>query len=150
MADNFRCMCYMHWTRHRSREVEKQQVFVGYELDARAASMTYEKLAEVGEGLARDECSRYRRLHGSARGVRNSFLSGYVSGVRAELEKQCQALMLVCPKAVVDYYDALDLGKGRSRRFARVADASEAGKAAGRDAVRAGRIGSPDAHLLPV
>ena len=111
--------------------------------------MTYEKLAEVGERLAKDECSRYRRLHGSARGVRNSFLLGYVHGVRAELEKQCQALMLVRPKAVVDYYDALDLGKGRSRRFAHVADASEAGEAAGREAVRAGRIGTSDARLLP-
>ena len=141
VAEGFRCMCYVHWTRHGRRHVEKEQVFVGYELDARAAAMTYEKLAEVGEGLAREECSRRRRLHGSARGVRNSFLHGYVAGVRSELEKQGQALLLVTPRAVAEYYEGLELGNGRSRRFTLVQDASEAGRIAGRDAVRSGRMG---------
>ncbi|MBQ9001389.1 MAG: DUF2786 domain-containing protein [Eggerthellaceae bacterium] len=149
VADGFRCKRYVSMTSLGKRRVEKEQVFVGFELDARAASMTYERLAEVGERLAREECSRRRRLHGSARGVRNSFLHGYVAGIRSELEKQCQALLLVTPKAVADYYAGLDLGNARSRRLSLVQDASDAGRAAGRDAVRAGRIGSSDAYLLP-
>jgi len=148
IADNFRCRSYRHWRRKARRNLEHEQVFVGYELDARAAAMTYERLAEVGERLAREECARYRRVYGEARGVKNTFLLGFVNGVRSELEKQSQALMLVCPKEVEEYYDNLKLRKGRAVRISLEHDARAAGASAGHDAVRAGRIGASDAHLL--
>ena len=147
VADNFRCKSYQHNTRKRRGTLTHEVHFVGYDLDANAARLTYEKLVEVGERLALEECRRSRRALGHARGVKNDFLYGFVKGVRAELEKQCQALMLVCPAEVQEYFDGLDLRNAGKTKVKRTG-ARERGEHAGRDAVRSGRIGASDAPML--
>ena len=90
IADNFRCRVYLSTCR-RTNTI----VFIGYPHDAKAANLVYQRLAEIGEKRAKTECYRARKLYGTSAGVQNSFLLGFIQGVRSELEKQSQALMLV-------------------------------------------------------
>jgi len=157
IADNFRCKHYFndstvtdYWTRRKSVK-ERSVVFVGYETDAEAARVTFERLYEIGEKLADAECRRAKRLYGTTRGVRNSFLvgdnrtSGFVAGIRSELEKQSHELMLVRPKAVDDYYTEISGGFGTLRSNLRSQGYSSAaasrGYDAGRDSLRSARMG---------
>ncbi len=73
-----------------------------------------------------------------------------MDGVRSELEKQTKALMLVCPQAVADSYMefSMDFAKDVWRLFNVDRQAEEEGKAAGRDAVRAGRLRGSERSAL--
>ena len=148
VAKNFRCRAYRHNERRMRRGSAHVIRFVGFELDAKAALLTYNMLVEVGEHLAREEAARYRRLYGSSQGVKNTFLFGFVKGVCAELEKQSQALMLVVPSEVNDYYSTLGVKRSAKQTYYYVYDAKDAGFEAGRDAVRSRRMESPKDHYL--
>lgn len=149
IADNFRCQHYYHlvgtrdgWT-HRVTAKSNEVVFVGYDTDAQAATVTYNRLFEIGNRLAGSECRKAKRERGTARNVRNSFLLGYVEGIRKELEKQSMALMLVRPKAVDDYYDEISSDWTSTRSSVRNAyhgEAYDSGQRAGRDSVRSARL----------
>ena len=149
IADNFRCKNYYsqtgtksYWTGRVTVDSERV-VFVGYETDAEAATVTFNRLFEIGGKLAAAECRKARNERGTASGVKNSFLLGFVKGIRKELEKQSQALILVRPKAVDDYYDEVTEGcssSSSSVRNAYYGDAYDSGLAAGRDSVRSARL----------
>lgn len=153
IADNFRCQHFYnskmqrtYWGRKRTNS--RKPVFVGYETDAEAARVTFDKLYEIGERLADAECRRQRSLYGTAAGVRNSFLvgdgtNGYVGGIRSELEKQSRELMLVRRKEVDDYYDERTAGCSSLRSNIRGSydgEAASRGYEAGRDSLRSARI----------
>lgn len=162
IADNFRCKMYLSsstasyrsWSGRKCTRTESQDVvFFGYSMDAEAAKLTYESLYKIGNRLANREANRARKEYGYADGVYNSFANGFVRGVREELEVQAQALMIVVPPQVKDAYEDMTSGWGtskirspRSRYFAY--DASGAGRSAGRDAVREGRLVRGDQHAL--
>ena len=150
IADNFRCRLYLaytgtkSWWTGRTTKDSQQVVFMGYETDAQAATETFNRLFEIGNKLANAEARRVRRCNGTASGVKNSCLLGYVNGIRTELEKQTTALVLVRPKAVNDYADEVTSGFKTSRSTLRNAyenDSYGRGQSAGRDAMRGGRIG---------
>lgn len=149
IADNFRCQHFYNWSGHRSywtgRATKESETvtFVGYDTDAEAATVTFNRLFEIGNRLADAECRKARRERGTAHGVRNSFLLGFVEGIRKELEKQCVALMLVRPKAVDDYYEERTAGFSSTRSTVRNAYAGASydnGVTAGRDSVRSARL----------
>lgn len=149
IADNFRCRYFyrvitnQHWYSNRPHKVGEHIAFVGYETDAAAARVTFDRLYEIGNRLADAECRKARKERGTARGVRNSFLMGYVKGIRTELEKQSVALVLVRPKAVDDYTDEVVSGFSSDRSHVRNAysgSAYEKGQKAGRDSVRSARL----------
>lgn len=149
IADNFRCQHFYNWSGHRSvwtgRATKESETvtFVGYDTDAEAATVTFNRLFEIGNRLADAECRKARRERGTAYGVRNSFLLGFVEGIRKELEKQCVALMLVRPKAVDDYYEERTAGFSSTRSTVRNAYAGasyDSGVTAGRDSVRSARL----------
>lgn len=83
---------------------------------------------------------------------RKTFITfvGYECDAKDELEKQCQALMLVCPQDVEDYYNDMDLKAGRRPRLIWGSEHSqEAGRKAGREAVRSRRVeGGKPAYQL--
>lgn len=149
IADNFRCRLYIHvdgtrsyWTGRMSK-TEEQIVFMGYETDATAAQVTFDRLYEIGNRLAGKEVRKARKERGTADGVKNSFLVGFVRGIRDELEKQSVALVLVRPKAVDDYAEerTKDFGYSRSSvRNTHSSSAYDSGRAAGRDSVRSARL----------
>ena len=150
IADNFRCRWYTHyegsksyWT-GRTTKTSENVVFMGYETDAQAAKVTYDRLYEIGLKLANRECRLARERYGTAQGVKNSFLLGYVDGIRKELEKQCEALVLVRPKAVDDYANERTRGFAKGSSTVRNAydnGSYNSGKRAGRDSVRSARLG---------
>ena len=148
IADNFRCRLYYRTSTRttwsgRDRKVGEHIVFIGYETDAEAAKVTFDRLYEIGKRLADAECRKARNEYGTARGVRNSFLLGYVNGIRTELEKQSVALVLVRPKAVDDYTEerTANFGTDRSRiRNAFAGSHYDEGQRAGRDSVRSARL----------
>lgn len=150
IADNFRCRWYINYEGTRSifggraRKTKESITFIGYKTDAEAARVTYDKLYEIGNRLAGRECRKSMKEFGTAQGVRNSFLMGYVKGIRDELEKQSVALMLVRPKVVDDYADDRMQGFATSHSSVRNASyggAYDNGRSAGRDSVRSARLG---------
>lgn len=144
VAENFRCRAILN-IRLRGSRREQVPTFVGYRADAEAARLVYEHLLEVGDRLGRQHEDDYY----TDPDAYENFVRGFTDGVRVELEKQCQALMLVCPKEVDDYMGGLHLGKTRRPRRIGYSEASrEAGRQAGRDAVRSRRMGSGRAALL--
>lgn len=158
IANNFRCRWYTNYfaeTRGARRKTA-HIVFYGYRHDAQAAALVFDRLYEIGERLAREYVQKEKRklepgYQLDARFIRDSYTFAFVDGVRSELEKQSQALMLVRPKKVDESYAELSRGFGKARRTTiRVgeADASERGFQDGRDAVRSGRLGECDPKLL--
>lgn len=154
IADNFRCRYYLHsngrrsWVTRRVTKSSENVVFIGYDTDANAATVTFDRLFEMGNRLADAECRAARAKYGTAQGVRNSFLLGFVEGIRKELEKQCVALMLVRPKAVDDYTEQRTAGFRSSSytvRSANDATSYDNGVGAGRDSVRSARLGGQKA-----
>lgn len=149
IADNFRCRLYLHtttagydyWTRRK--DTSRNIVFMGYDTDAEAAKITFDRLYEIGNRLANAACRRERERWGSAVGVRNSFLMGFVKGIQDELEKQCVALMLVRPQAVDDFADEVTSSFRTVHTRVRNSDdraAYNSGREAGRDSVRSARL----------
>ena len=96
IADNFACKAF-----YRGSELI---VFFGYEADVIAARRVFVYLFKVGDRLANQWAKQRRERFGSAEGVYNSFVAGFVTGVRSELEKQCVALAIVTqPKVEEDW-----------------------------------------------
>lgn len=142
IADNFRCKVYQHRVTARKYEFH----FVGYKADSEAAEIVYTNLLEVCHRLA----GEYQDFAYTDPDAYSNFVIGFVAGVRAELEKQCFELMIVCPKEVEDYFDGLGLRDSRRKGLrASNSDSISRGMQQGRDAVRSRRVEAPRGNLLP-
>ena len=96
VARNFRVKSYL--------DKNEDVVFRGFVEDTRIAAEIYRHLYNVGNRLAGKAYGRAMEANGTARGVYNSFIVGYLSGIEEALGEQCTALMLVTPKAVEEDY----------------------------------------------
>lgn len=148
IAKNFRCRAYLSPIHHSKHNVTNRIKFVGYEYDAEAALLVYNKMTEIGESLAREACREYKSRYGTCAGVKNTFLIGFVSGIDFELTKQCEALMLVTPKEVEAVVANIGLTTSKFYIDRPVIDASEEGYDAGKNAIRKSRIEESHSHLL--
>lgn len=146
VSDNFRCRSYEQiFGCRRGHRGVAHVFFVGYEQDARAAALVFERLYVIGDELGR----RARREAGGWTYAYDNFVEGFCEGVKGELERQCRALMLVVPQEVSRYYDDLELRDARPMRgFVFDPEIRDRGKAAGREAVRSGRMEGDEEHLL--
>ncbi len=156
VAPGFRCRHYnsRKWDRAK-REYVQRMVFYGYRTDAKAAAITFDFLYRVGCRLAR------RASRGKPPGTYNAYVLGYVEGIKGELEKQAEALMIVVPPKVEESYERFSVGFGKASSELsygaghEAMEAYERGVAEGRDAVRARRMGAagdergPEAAALP-
>lgn len=102
ISKNFRCKHFYYG--------KSSVVFYGHEVDAVIAAETFKFLFETGNKAAisfynklRNEAVRYGKFFDGT-GIKNSFLIGYLEGIKEELEKQCTALMIVVPKEVEEKY----------------------------------------------
>ena len=94
-------------------------------------------------------CQQMKQKYGTSQGVKNTFLVGFCYGVKTELEKQSQALMLVVPQTVLAAYKAKGLETGAAiDLYDASIDCTPEGKIAGRDAVRASRLDSPQIDYM--
>lgn len=131
LANNFRCKLYL---------VDGEVTFYGFKNDVKVCSEVFNSLYKIGVKLS-DKAKREKRSeYGTAKGVRNSFCSGFVKGIRSELEKQCTALMIVVPKEVEDSY--ADMSKNMKNTTYKLSHnnfdsrAYQSGFQSGKDAVR--------------
>ena len=140
IAPAFRCRSFENNTwNEETRRRDKRMGFFGYKTDARAAALTFNMLYRIGNRLAR-RYSKGRRV-----GTYNSYIVGYVNGIKSELEKQTQALMIVVPPKVNEAYEEFAAGFTKAGSVAltcneQARDAYEQGLQDGRDAVRAHRF----------
>ena len=103
LAKNFRCRYFFYG--------RQAVVFYGYETDAKIAAETFKYLFKVGNKAANsyynkmyyDASASYEGFRGS--GIMNSFLVGFVNGIRDALDKQCTALMIIVPPEVEESCD---------------------------------------------
>lgn len=102
VAKNFCCKVYT--------ENREFVIFYGYKHNAEIACEVFKFLFNAGNRFA----NRYymnNRNHGEVtKGIKNTFLVGFVAGIKSVLEKQCTALMLVVPEEVKKSYE--DMSKG--------------------------------------
>lgn len=91
----FRCKAYM---------AGKDVVFRGYREDAQLALEVYLMLYSVGHTLAKKTESKARSMSGTAKGVYNSFTTGFLKGVSDAFNEQCTALMIVTPQEVEEEF----------------------------------------------
>lgn len=143
IATAFRCRVTV--TRSGLGRKGKRYSFFGYETDAAAARLTFERLHEVGNRLATEEVRRWRRKYPgySLKGVKSSYCTGFVVGVADELERQAKALMVVVPEEVDVAYEAATKGSGTyyaAKGHITYHSAFDRGRNDGREASRARSI----------
>lgn len=147
IADNFRCKVYESpdlGTAKRTGRlvVRKKFIFYGYEQDAQAACLAFIYLYRTGNRLAGAVVRSLKRKGSSVNGAFNSYITGFLAGLRVELEKQSMELMLVMPLAVSEQFEAevsggLKSSPGRELSCDyRRRNLIEKGRSDGRDAVR--------------
>ena len=102
VANSFRCKHFFYG--------RKAAVFYGHETDAKAAAEVYRYLFSMGDKLANRVTYRvlraYHKRGESAKvsGIYNSWVKGFLKGLRESLSQQCTALMIVVPEDVVSAY----------------------------------------------
>lgn len=147
VAENFRCKAIQRKRFTGTSSKRKTFItFIGYECDAKAALMVFEHLYAVGNKLGKAHENRYY----TDKDAYENFVRGFTQGVEDELAKQCQALMLVCPKEVDEYMSGMSLKNSRRPRAIWGSEHSrEEGRKAGREAVRSRRVeGGKPAYQL--
>lgn len=101
VAKNFRCKTYRK---------ASQVVFRGYKTDIQLALQTYLLLYNVGHRNGAAAYAVARQLHGSGKGIYNSYALGFLSGVRSAFDEQCTALMVVTPPEVEEEFKEFSKG----------------------------------------
>jgi len=105
VADNYACKMFSCGA--------EMIVFYGYRADVLIARRVFVYLFKVGNRLANQYVKKYREtVYERADGVYNSFVSGFTSGVRKELERQCTALALVVQPEVQEAWEIFSAKMG--------------------------------------
>ena len=98
VANNYACKTFSQGS--------DKLVFYGYKADILIARRVYIYLFKVGNRIASQYVKKYREtICYDAKGIYNSFVSGFVNGVKKELEKQCTALALIVQPEVQESWD---------------------------------------------
>lgn len=142
VASNFRCKHFFYG--------KQAAVFYGHKTDVQVAKEIYTFLFKNGDKLANrlaHKANRETRKNGygtNTVGVYNSFVKGYMAGLREALDKQCTALMVVVPEDVKDAYaerakgfKSMNAGMKNTRYNS---DAYNEGRRAGKDAMASREI----------
>lgn len=137
ISKNFRCQHY--WLG------KKTLVFYGYKADCEIAKEVFGFLFNVCKKRMTQVADKAYAETGTSKGVRFSYTSGFVKGIREVLDAQCTALMIVTPVEVTESFNemAKDFGtlnvKYRgAERFSR--EHYEQGIRDGKDSMRARAI----------
>lgn len=96
VAENFRCKTFFY-----GRTVA---AFYGYKTDAGAAKEVFRFLFKMGHKLADSERVKYRNRTGTSTGVYNSYVRGFLVGLKLKLDQQSVALMITIPEKVTTEY----------------------------------------------
>lgn len=135
VAENFRVKTYL--------DAKRDVVFRGFTEDTKIAQEVYRYLYTLGNKLAGRAYAEAKNNTGTAKGVYNSFVVGYLTGIKEALNEQCVALMIVTPKAVEEDYAIFsqNLEAGRKHTLkARQGKAYEDDKREGKAAVKSRQL----------
>lgn len=145
IADSFRCKMWQ--TKYMSAgRARKKFTFYGYEQDAQAASLAFTYLYRTGNRLANAAVREVKRKGYLVDGAYNSYIMGFLGGLRTELEKQSRELLVVMPLAVQEKYEREVCGSIKIKELKEIscdhyhAWLIERGLRDGRDAVRSRRL----------
>lgn len=103
VAKNFRCKHFFYG--------KSAAVFYGHKTDAEAAAEVFKYLFAMGDRLANRATYRVlREFHkrgesAQVSGIYNSWVRGFLQGLREGFDKQCTALMIVVPEEVKEAYE---------------------------------------------
>lgn len=133
VARAFRCKCYISG---------KDVVFRGYKDDAQLALDVYLMLYTVGDRLGSKAYTEQLADTGSGKGAYNSFVVGFLYGVRDAFDEQCTALMVITPKEVEEDWESFSAHMKTSKTSFTVVDRElyEKGYAEGKQAVKSRAI----------
>ena len=160
IAKNFRCYRYQEkrWDALKGRNVN-HIVFYGHSQDAEAARIVFEHLCAAAKRLGNAYVrNRRKELVAQTGGkvsqsiIFNTWINAFIEGVRSELERQSQELMIVIPCDVQRSYRRFSAGFKTFRTATVVLDdcaTRNAGRSAGRDSVRAGRVDAAGSGATP-
>lgn len=90
-------------------------VFYGHKTDIRIATNVFQNLFYTGNQLAGKEYRDVKSRGGWTDGLVNSWLSGYLAGIKSVLDAQCTALMIVVPEDVETSYAEKTAGFKKSK-----------------------------------
>lgn len=133
VARAFRCKCYISG---------KDVVFRGYKDDAQLALDVYLMLYTVGDKLGSKAYTEQLSETGSGKGAYNSFVVGFLYGVRDAFDEQCTALMVITPKEVEEDWENFSANMKTFKTSFTVVDRElyEKGYAEGKQAVKSRAI----------
>lgn len=131
VASNFRCKTYI---------MGADIAFRGYKEDARLAHDVYIMLYTVGNKMGSAAYKTAVKEDGSGKGVYNSFVMGFLKGVKDAFDEQCTALMVVTPKEVTEEYKEFSANFKTSKTSISISNFNESeykeGYAQGKKAVK--------------
>lgn len=107
IANNFCCKTYFCGS--------QMIFFYGYKKHAEVAKEVFTFLYNTGNKLADRYYAELYNRGESTKGVKNTFLLGYLKGIKSVLEKQCVALVLVVPQEVNKAFDEKMIGSRLKR-----------------------------------
>jgi hypothetical protein len=103
IANNFCCKVF--WT-NNNRTV----CFYGFTHNATIARDVFNFLYNIGNRFAAREYMNARNNGRNTTGLKNTYLIGFLHGIKSVLEKQCTALMIVIPEEVKKSYEDMKSG----------------------------------------
>ena len=137
IAKNFRCESY--WLG------KKTVVFYGYKSDCEIAKEVFGFLFNVCKKRMTQVADKAYNELGTSKGVRYSFTTGFVKGIKEVLDAQCTALMIVTPVEVTEKFQEMSkdwkqisVSRADSKSFSR--EFYEQGIREGRDTMQAKSI----------
>lgn len=111
IAVNFRCRMYIRLNVDRTRSY----VFYGHESDTKIAVDVFNFIIENLYRLANEYIKMLRKNDCVTKGMKQSYINGFVDELRRKLEEQCTALKVVVPDDVSKEYEQFSRGFGKSR-----------------------------------
>lgn len=96
--------CCKFWVITSGRDTIISLVFYGFKGHTEVAKSVFNYLFNVGNNLALAYCREYSKKYGHSRGVYNSYVMGFLAGIKAVLDEQCTALKIVIPEEVEEGY----------------------------------------------
>ena len=111
IAVNFRCRMYIG----RSINKKKSYVFYGHESDTKIAVDVFNFVIENLYRLANEYIKMLRKNDCVTKGMKQSYINGFVDELRNKLGEQCTALKVVVPQDVDEKYKQFTKGWGTTR-----------------------------------
>ena len=141
IARNFRCRSFLN---------NNCATFIGEEGDVELATELYKMVYDIAQKGTRKIRKQYRKDGRSTAGVADSYLIGFIDGLRTALEEQKEAesqsfaLILITPQSVIEAYQDIVNSpitksvKGRQLGYGFDSEAREKGKADGYGSIKRG------------